>query len=102
MLRDLPRAGGAQVQPQFLPGLPAAVLEQEEGQAGVSRLQEEVLPDTAHGESGPEERGRHFPEGAGAQDRRRRVRGWWAGGGGGGGGGEVHDARGSCEALLSG
>lgn len=90
------------MQPQLLPRLFAEVLEQEESQARVSVLPEEVLPDGAHGQLGPEERGRHLPEGAGEHvglslDRRRRD-----GGRERGRRGQVCDARGGVQALLPG
>lgn len=99
LLWDLQGPRGSEVQPQFLPGLSATVLEQEGGQARVSHLQEEVLPDGAHGEPGTEECGRHLLEGAGAKDGQRYSMGRGASRGGGG---DVHHTRGSSEALLSG
>lgn len=104
LLRDLQRPRGAEVQPQLLPSLPAAVLEQEEGAARVSHLQEEVLSDRTHGEPGAEERGRHLPEGAGDQDGRGHSAGEGTGvrGAGGAGGRDVCGARGSSQTLLPG
>ena len=73
----------------------------------MSHLQEEVLPDGAHGQPGAEERGRHLPEGAGAHGwsrgrSRSRGRGRGAGGAGCYNGGEVRHTRGSPQTLLSG
>lgn len=104
LLRDLQRPRGAEVQPQLLPSLPAAVLEQEEGAARVSHLQEEVFSDRTHGEPGAEERGRHLPEGAGDQGGGCHSAGEGTGvrGAGGVGGRDVRRARGSSQTLLPG
>lgn len=104
LLRDLQGPRGAEVQPQLLPVLPAAVLEQEESAARVSRVQEEVFPDGTHGEPGAKECGRHLPKGPGEKDGCSRSSGWssslW--GATGVGGCDVWHTQGSPQTLLSG
>lgn len=56
VLRDLRRPRGPALQPQLLSHLPEPVLEQEDGQARVSCVQEEVLAYGAHRQPRAEER----------------------------------------------